>query len=48
MEHLYPRALTKQLSNDLAISKTYILGMIPAEIGNLTGETRKRETKGIF
>lgn len=46
MEHLYPRALTKQLSNYRAISKTYILGMIPAEIGNLTGVTK--ETKGIF
>lgn len=43
MEHLYPRALTKQLSKYLAISKPYILGMIPAEIGNLTGETRKRD-----
>lgn len=48
MEHLYPRAVTKQLNNYLAISKTYILGMIPAEIGNLTGETRKRDKGNLL
>lgn len=48
MEHLYPRALTKQLSSYLAISNTYILGMIPAERGNLTGETRKRNKGNLL